>query len=91
MSRRSFRARYENGVLTPIEPLELSEGSEVTVEVSIDYEGGDTTAPVQTAKSGVLEIIDDVHREFPDAFTGMPHDGAKQYKHYLYGHPRDED
>lgn len=30
---RAIRARYENGVLKPLEPLELREGEEVTVRI----------------------------------------------------------
>ena len=29
----NVRARYRNGVLTPIKPIELSEGDEVTISV----------------------------------------------------------
>ena len=29
----SVRARYENGVLTPLEPLDIENGSEVTVSI----------------------------------------------------------
>ena len=27
----------------------------------------------------------------PEAWDNMPTDGAKNYKHYLYGHPKVED
>ena len=30
---KAIRARYENGVLKPLEPLELREGEEVTVRI----------------------------------------------------------
>ena len=33
MSANQFRARYVNGVLEPIEPLELESGSEVMVSI----------------------------------------------------------
>lgn len=88
---RSVRARYANGVLTPLEPLDLSEGCEVTVELSVDDEVADTTSSIATGNSSILDALDEIHREFPDAFTGMPHDGAQHYKHYLYGHPKDAD
>ena len=91
MPQRLFRARYANGVLTPLEPLDLSEGCEVTVDVLADDESGDATSPAEARQPRILEIVDEIHREFPNAFSGMPHDGAKHYKHYLYGHPRDED
>ncbi len=91
MPQRLFRARYANGVLTPLEPLDLSEGCEVTVDVLAEDEGGDATSPAEPGKPPLLEIVDEIRREYPDAFSGMPHDGAKHYKHYLYGHPRDGD
>jgi len=30
---KAIRARYENGVLKPLEPLELREGEEVTIRI----------------------------------------------------------
>lgn len=30
----NVKARYENGVLTPLEPLDLEEGKEVTLRIS---------------------------------------------------------
>ncbi|MDD9995379.1 MAG: antitoxin family protein [Dehalococcoidia bacterium] len=33
------RARYANGVLTPLEPLDLEEGAEVTVSVEGERAG----------------------------------------------------
>jgi len=87
----SVRARYENGVLTPLDPLNLSEGCEVTVDVSIDDDNSDATSETKTANPRILEIIDEIRRDFPNAFSDLPHDGSKNYKHYLYGQPRDED
>lgn len=91
MPQRSIRARYANGVLTPLEPLELSDGCEVTVDVSVDSDTADATSRADAGNPRILEIIDEIQREFPNAFSGVPHDGAKHYKHYLYGHPRDGD
>ncbi len=91
MPLQTIRARFANGVLTPLEPLDLSEGCEVTVDVAIDNDSGSMGEPTRDGKPRLLEIIDEVAREFPNAFADMPHDGAKHYKHYLYGHPRDED
>ena len=33
MATRTIRARYENGVLTPLQALDIAEGSEVTIEL----------------------------------------------------------
>ncbi|MYD35943.1 MAG: DUF104 domain-containing protein [Dehalococcoidia bacterium] len=37
----TIRARYEKGVLTPLEPLELEEGKEVIVSVEHDADNDD--------------------------------------------------
>lgn len=91
MPQRSIRARYANGVFTPLEPLDLSDGCEVTVDVSVDHDGGDSATSAVAGNPRILDIVNEIRGEFPDAFAGMPHDGAKHYKHYLYGQPRDGD
>jgi predicted DNA-binding antitoxin AbrB/MazE fold protein len=91
MPQRQFRARYANGVPTPLEPLDLSEGREAIVDRSAEDDSLNTTSPGEAAKPSVLAVVDEMHRRFPNTFTGMPHDGAKSYKHYRYGHPRDTD
>ena len=38
----------------------------------------------------ILEIFAEIHARMPaDAFDGRPTDGAQNYKHYLYGHPKE--
>ncbi len=76
----TVRARYEKGVLTPLEPLELEEGVEVVVAVD-----GMTEHPI-------LAIIEAIHRNTPEPGEyRIPRDGAQNYKHYLYGHPKEDD
>ncbi|MCY4618588.1 MAG: DUF104 domain-containing protein [Chloroflexi bacterium] len=78
------KARYANGKLEPLEPLNLSEGCLVTLSVS-DEE------PAPESES-LLEMFDRLHRKYPPETRGdAPTDGAKNYKHYLYGHPKVED
>lgn len=81
----AVRAKYENGVLTPLEPLDLEEGAEVMVLVE--------SAPV--AKQGlaaIVEMIDKMRETYPpDTWDGLPTDLAKNKKHYLYGHPKEEE
>ena len=95
----TVRARYERGVLTPLEPLELEEGKEVMVSVE-DVHSPDVkpTAPsvANTQRSGglagIVEMVDKMRESYPsDLWDGMPSDAAKNYKHYLYGHPKVED
>ncbi len=58
MPAQTIRARYANGVLTPLEPLDLSEGSEVTVDVAVDDDAGGTVVPAHAGNSRLLEIVD---------------------------------
>lgn len=78
------KARYTNGKLEPLEPLELSEGCLVSLTVSEEE-------PEAEAES-LLEMFERLHRKYPPETRGdAPTDGAKNYKHYLYGHPKVED
>ena len=80
----NVKARFSNGVLTPLEPLDLEEGKEVVVSIE------DTRSPEAEAPS-LLDMIDDLHRSVPqDVWNSGPSDGAKNHKRYLYGQPRDE-
>ena len=81
----SVKARYENGVLTPLEPLDLEEGKEVMLSIE------DTPAPAKETES-ILDMFDRLRQSVPqDAWDNMPTDGAKNYRHYLYGHPKVDD
>ena len=81
----SVKARYENGVLTLLEPLDLEDGREVTVSIE------EIDPPVLGA-AAVLQLIDRLHAAVPDGhLTDLPTDMAENYKHYLYGHPKNGD
>ena len=78
----NVKARFSNGVLTPLEPLDLEEGKEVLVSID-DAPSPDAEAP------SLLDMIDELHQSVPqDVWSDGPSDGAKNYKHYLYGRPR---
>ena len=80
----SVRVRYANGVLTPLEPLDLEEGDEVTVSI----EGA---PPSGGGLAAIARRVKELHESTPaDAWDDLPTDLAKNKKHYLYGHPRDE-
>ncbi len=89
----TVRAIYAKGVLTPLEPLDLEEGAEVSVAV----EGGNGVraepAPAQRqGLAGIAEWITEMHKSMPaDAWDDIPTDLAKNKKHYLYGHPKEEE
>ena len=79
-----IRARYANGKLEPLEPLNLSEGCEVTVTVS--------EQDPEPESESLLEMFERLHRKYPPETRGdAPTDGARNYKHYLYGHPKVQD
>ena len=80
-----LRARYANGVLTPLEPLDLEEGREVMVSIE--------DAPVpKSGLAGIVEMIDRLRESYPpDTWDDLPTDLVKNKKHYLYGHPKEEE
>ena len=81
----SVKARYAGGVLTPLEPLDLEEGEEVRLSI----EG---SQPSGAPEESLVEMFDRLRESVPpDAWDDMPADLARNKKHYLYGHPREED
>ena len=79
------KARYADGVLTPLEPLNLEEGAEVTVSV-------EDARKLRSEPESILEMLDRLRKSVPsEEWEKLPVDGAKNYKHYLYGHPKVED
>lgn len=102
----SVKARYENGVLTPLEPLDLEEGKEVTLSISepdtlnrqaTERDGpGDEEATCDGHEESVgvrlLKMAEKLRESIPpEAWDSLPADGAKNYKHYLYGSPKEKD
>ena len=86
----NVKARYANGVLTPLEPLDLDEGKEVMLSIE------DTETPVQDEPSAsqglpsIAKMVAELHKSMPpDTWDGVPTDLAKNKKHYLYGHPKE--
>lgn len=87
------KARYENGVLTPLEPLDLEEGAEVTV--SVEEAPARASKETPSPKQGLAAIVErviEMQKDIPpEEWKDVPADLAKNHKHYLYGHPRKED
>lgn len=73
-SRCAFFSRVQNGVLKPLDPVELDEGAVVRVEVSVA-----THVPANTALRRI------VARGGPAA---LPPDLSEQHDHYAHGAPR---
>ena len=50
------------------------------------------STPLCWARPPVLQLIDRLHAAVPDRdLTDLPTDMAENYKHYLYGHPKNGD
>ena len=86
-------ATYENGVLKPSQPLPLSEHAQVRVTVE------EQAATVHKPDSGtdkvgptLVERIIARGKALPEeVFARLPHDGASQHDHYIYGTPKRTD
>ncbi|MYA52736.1 MAG: DUF104 domain-containing protein [Gammaproteobacteria bacterium] len=80
----TVKATYANGVFTPSEPVDIEEGEEVTLSIE-----GATSR--KRGLAGVVEAVQELQRTIPsDAWDVLPTDGARNYKHYLYGHPKED-
>ena len=85
MKITNVRARYRNGVLVPLEPLDLAEGKEVMVSI------GDAPPSGNNLES-MLDMFERLRKSVPrDAWDDLPSDLAKNKKHYLYGFPQEAD
>ncbi len=81
----TVKATHASGVLTPSEPLDIEEGTEVTLSIE------DAGSP-KRGLAGIVEAVQELHRTIPpDAWDVLPTDGAKNDNHYLYGSPKEED
>ena len=78
-------AEYVNGALKPLEPLHLQEGDVVTLYIEKREENN-------RKHHNALEIADRIRQSAPPGVWDETHtDEAKNYRHYLYGHPKEED
>ena len=85
MKIANVRARYGNGVLVPLEPLDLAEGKEVVVSIS-------DIPPSGNNQESMLEMFERLRKSVsPDAWDDLPTDLAKNKNHYLYGFPKEAD
>ena len=80
----NVKARYSNGVLTPLEPLDLEEGKEVIVSIQ-------APTPQSNGEETILEMFERLRNSVPpDTWDDLPTDLVKNKKHYLYGHPKED-
>ena len=80
----SVKARYSEGVLKPMEPVDLKEDEEVLVSIEDPRSGASKTATL-------LDMLDEIHRSVPqEEWNDGPTYGARNFKHCLYGWPKDD-
>ena len=76
------KADFVAGSLKPLEPRYLEEGTVVTLAIERDE-------PARTRRHNIVETIDRLRKDIgEDKWDGGLTDGARNYRHYLYGHPR---
>ena len=79
----NVKARFSNGALVPLEPLDLEEGKVVVVSV-------EDAAPQANGRDSILEMFERLRKSVPpDTWDDLPTDLVKNKKHYLYGHPKE--
>ena len=70
----NVKARYANGVLTPLEPLDLEEGTEVTVSVEGAPAGASEETPTpKQGLAGIVERVLEMQKDIPpEAWDDLP-------------------
>lgn len=83
----NVRARYSNGVLVPLEPLDLEEGEEVVVLIKHVPKH----APLLgNGPESMLDMFEKLRMSVPpDTWDDLPADLSRNKKHYLYGFPKE--
>ena len=88
----NIKARYAHGVLTPLEPLDLDEGKEVILSIQETEAAVDNAPSSSNGPESIPQLFERLRNSVPpDTWDDLPTDLAKNKKHYLYGHPREED
>ena len=99
----NVKAKFTNGHIVPLEPLDLEDGEEVTVTINTGNAGPrlsdeDSLRTRMAAADGgspqglssLLQALEEIRESVPSSeWAKLPTDGAANYKHYLYGHPKD--
>ncbi|MCY4522108.1 MAG: antitoxin family protein [Caldilineaceae bacterium] len=81
----NVRARYNNGVLVPLEPLDLEEGKDVVVSIK-------NAPPSGNGSESMLDMFERLRKSVPpDTWDNLPADLSRNKKYYLYGFPKEVD
>ena len=94
----TIKANFSNGVLVPLEPLDLREGSEVTLHIEngpslerTPHLSKDAVPPAPSQES-VVEMFARIRESIPEsAWRDLPADGAMNVRHYLYGRQKENE
>ena len=79
------KAKFTNGHIVPLEPLDIEEGAEVVVAI-------ENATPPKRGLAAIAESVRELHKDIPpEEWDDLPTDLAMNKKHYLYGHPKEED
>ena len=87
----NVKARYAHGVLMPLEPLDLDEGTEVVVSIEDNQGAVNDTPSAAKSPETIPQMFERLRDSVPpETWDDLPTDLARNKKHYLYGHPRKE-
>ena len=87
---QEIKATYRDGVFLPSEPVELEDGCEVTVSVNSTAEQPPRSTELLSNLPRHVQWILEEQATWPDEERDhWPRDFAMNYKHYLYGHPKE--
>ncbi len=90
---RTIRAHYDGTTFVPDEPTDAKAGEPVTVHLddhAPDAQAADVvSALADSEKTTFNQLMDLIGGPIDD--PDWPADGAKEYKHYLYGTPKHYD
>jgi predicted DNA-binding antitoxin AbrB/MazE fold protein len=78
-------AIYDGGVLRPIGPLALPEGTKVHLQVNEQSELGEASTE---SGSGEIPTLLERLKDFVGTVDNLPPDASVNLDHYLYGTPK---
>ena len=96
MADRTIRVRYEHGVFTPLEVVELEDGCDFTIEVPDSAEARepddhpDPLAEIDQYPEYVQRLLRRQATWPKELREGPRTDWSTNYRHYLYGYPKEE-
>lgn len=92
-----IKARFSDGVLTPLDPVELKDGEVVTLHIengssrsATRHDEGDPRP--EASVSPFVELLEEIRETATEvSWDDLPTDGAKNLRSYLYGRPKEDD